>query len=78
MSAKLTLHCDGCDATHEIGALRKTFLSQNGRGYGFGTWRYPDIDKLVEPTGWVWSDPVTSCCYCPKCWNEIERGEVAA
>ena len=78
MSAKLTLHCDGCDATHEVGSLRKAFESFSGRSYGFGVRRQPDIDALVEPTGWVWSDPYTSCCYCAKCWSGIERGEAAA
>ena len=78
MSAKLALHCDGCDATHDAGALRKTFESFSGRSHGFGVWRHPDIDAVVEPTGWQWSDPLTSCCYCPKCWAEIVSGEVAA
>ena len=63
MSAKLTLHCDGCEETHKVGDLRKIFTSFDGSGYGFGVRVQPDIDKLVELSGWVWSDPYTSCCY---------------
>lgn len=71
MSAKLVLHCDGCDATHDVGRVSKSFQSFSGRSHGFGVWVPPDIDKLVEPTRWQWSDPYTSCCYCPHCWEAI-------
>lgn len=71
MSTKIKLNCDGCDAETETARISKTFVSVSGRGYGRGSWRNPSIDDAVEPTGWVWSDPCTSCTYCPSCWAEI-------
>lgn len=77
MTTRLHLRCDGCDAETHTAPIRKEFVSVNGRGYGFGSWREPDLDASVLPTGWVWSDPVTSCTYCPDCWKQIESGEAA-
>lgn len=78
MSTRLHLKCDGCDAETHSERINKTFVSVSGRSYGLGSYRAPDIDAAVEPTGWVWSDPYTSCTYCPKCWDEIELGERTA
>lgn len=78
MSTKLLLQCDGCSTRVEIGPIRKTFSSFNGgRGHGFGKWHQPNIDAHVDGSGWIWSDPYTSCTYCPECWGKIERGEAA-
>ena len=78
MSTRIHMKCDGCDATHDVGPIRKTFDSFNGKGHGFGVVRQPDIDALVEPTGWVWSDPYTYCTYCPQCWAGIVNKADAA
>lgn len=77
MSTRLHLRCDGCFKETEGGYLRKTFQSVSGRSYGIGVWQMPDLEKAV-PDGWVWSDPYTSCTYCPECWKEIESGKDAA
>ena len=42
-----------------------------------------DLAELV-PGSWVWPDPYTGCCYCPKCWagivedigDAVEAGEI--
>lgn len=75
MSTRLHLKCDGCDAETHSERINKTFVSVSGRSYGFGSYRMPDIDAAIEPTGWVWSDPYTSCTYCPACWTSIEAKE---
>jgi hypothetical protein len=77
MSTSLHLKCDGCDAEIHTAPIRTEFVSFSGRGYGFGVRHMPDIDKAVEPTKWVWSDPYTGCTYCPECWKQIENGEAA-
>lgn len=77
MSTRIKMECDGCNATTETERVKMEFLSFNGRGYGFGKWHQPSITDAVEPTGWVWSDPYTSCTYCPTCWAGIESGETA-
>lgn len=77
MTARIHLKCDGCEAETHTARISKTFESFSGRDYGLGAWRKPDIDAAVEPTRWVWSDPYTSCCYCPACWADIENGKAA-
>ena len=76
MSTTLHLKCDGCDAEVHIGRISKTFVSFSGRGYGLGVRHNPSIDAAVAPTGWIWSDPYTSCTYCPACWAQIESGDI--
>lgn len=78
MSTRLHLKCDGCNAETHTERISKRFVSVSGRSYGFGVRHQPDLDDAVAPTGWVWSDPYTSCTYCPKCWDEIEDGERVA
>tara|TARA_R110000868_G_scaffold250896_2_gene507643 strand:+ start:2009 stop:2272 length:264 start_codon:yes stop_codon:yes gene_type:complete len=75
MATRLKLTCDGCFEEVLTLPVRKKFESFSGRGHGFGVWKGPDIDDAVAPTGWVWSDPYTSCTYCPACWTSIEVGE---
>ena len=70
MSTKIHLTCDGCDKEASV-EVKRTFLSFNGKGYGFGTYHVPSIDEAVEPTGWIWADLI-GCTYCPECWNEIQ------
>lgn len=77
MGTQLHLKCDGCHMEAYGARFKKEFVSVSGRSYGFGAWHTPKIDDVV-PEGWVWSDPYTSCTYCPKCWEEIQRGETAA
>lgn len=75
MTTHIKLTCDGCDATTDTARVKAEFHSFSGRGYGFGKWREPSISEAVAPTGWVWSDPVTACTYCPTCLAEIEGGK---
>jgi len=77
MSTRLHLKCDGCDAETHTERINKKFVSVSGKSYGFGAYVQPDIEATVAPTGWIWSDPYTSCTYCPKCWAEIESGKAA-
>ena len=77
MTTRLHLKCDGCFTETHSERIKKKFVSVSGRSHGFGSWHTPKIDDIV-PDGWVWSDPYTSCTYCPKCWEEIQRGETAA
>jgi hypothetical protein len=74
MTTRLHLRCDGCDAETHSEPIRKRFESVSGRSYGFGSWRAPDVDAAV-PAGWVWSDPYTSCTYCPKCWAGLDENK---
>lgn len=76
MSTCLHLKCDGCDAETHTAPIRREFLGYNGRSHGFGSYREPDIDKAVEPTGWVWSD-IIGCTYCPECQQKIDAGDPA-
>lgn len=76
MPTRLHLQCGGCDAETYTDSIRRSFVSFNGLGHGYGQYREPDIDKAVEPTGWVWSD-IIGCTYCPDCQKKIERGEAA-
>lgn len=71
MTTQLHMKCDGCFVEAYTPRFKKTFESASGRSYGFGSWRQPDIDEVVSPTGWVWSDPYTSCTYCPECWKQV-------
>ena len=71
------LRCGGCDAEAYSEPIRKRFDSFNGKGWGMGVVRQPDLDAAA-PIGWVWSDPFTYCTYCPECWKKIEAGEDAA
>ncbi len=72
MTVTVHFSCDGCEAA-AVGTrcLTRRFESINGKGYGFG--RYAtDAPQDVAPAGWIAFDPYTGCCYCPKCWAEIE------
>lgn len=77
MSTRIQLCCDGCHAEAHTERISKKFVSVSGRSYGIGSWHMPNIDDAVAPTGWVWSDPYTSCTYCPECWKQVESGEAA-
>lgn len=76
VSTTIHLKCDGCSAEADTEPLRRVFHSFNGKGYGFGTYEEPTVDKAVEPTGWVWSD-IIGCTYCPECWKSINSESVA-
>lgn len=69
MGVKLTLHCDGCDATAPGGTVRREFRSFSGRSYGFGS--ASNVLHLEVPDGWIDFDRLTYCTYCPKCWSAI-------
>lgn len=73
MGVRLLLCCGGCDATIEVGPLRRRFHSiQHGiGGHGWGAWKLDDPTELT-PEGWVMFDPYTQCTYCPTCWATIE------
>lgn len=74
MTVKITLSCDGCDAeTGPHNLPRREFHSFNGKGYGFGVWHHPGLDDVPFPDGWLHSDPITGCTYCPECWADIMR-----
>jgi hypothetical protein len=77
MTTRLHLRCGGCDAEAHSDPIRKRFVSVSGRSHGLGAWQQPDLDA-VAPAGWVWSDPYTSCTYCPECWKQIEAGKDTA
>ena len=77
MGTTIKMSCGGCEATAETGPIIRTLHSVTGKSYGYGAYRYPTISEMVEPTGWVWSDPYTGCTYCPDCWKQIESGEAA-
>ena len=49
--------CSGCDAEAE----GTTHLHRRGS------------IQDVAPDGWIAFDPYTGCCYCPKCWKDIEQ-----
>jgi len=71
----VTVHyqCGGCDAKAEgTEPLRMEFRSFSGRDYGFGSAIPANSADSVAPKGWVPFDPYTYCCYCPKCWAEID------
>jgi hypothetical protein len=73
VSVTVTFKCGGCDAVAEgTRPLRAPFASISGRPHGFGN-RFPETAEAVVPEGWVAHDPYTDCCYCPTCWDEIER-----
>jgi hypothetical protein len=72
----LTFACSGCSATAQgTRALGRTVDSINGRGYGFGSYRY-NTPQDVAPDGWIAFDPYTGYTYCPQCWGEITEGVV--
>jgi hypothetical protein len=77
MPTRMHLICGGCDAEAYSEPIRKHFVGVTGRPHGFGTWRQPDLSRVV-PAGWVWSDPYTSCTYCPECWKQIASDTDAA
>lgn len=77
MSTWIRLRCDGCGLATEVGPINREFVSFNGLGHGYGRWKEPDVDRAVEPSGWIWSDPYTRCTYCPDCWKGIQSGEAA-
>jgi hypothetical protein len=77
MTTRLHLRCDGCDAETHTKPIRKRFVSVRGRSHGFGSWQLPSVDDVVTELGWIWSDPYTSCTYCPTCWAGIEAGKGA-
>jgi hypothetical protein len=74
VSVHVEFRCGGCDAV----ASGTRFITRpkekvfgGGRGGFYRTLPW-DVDDVV-PEGWVASDPYTGCCYCPKCWAEIEE-----
>lgn len=75
MGTRIHLKCDGCNAETYTAPVRRIFHSFNGKGYGFGRYEEPNVDKAVEPTGWVWSDLI-GCTYCPTCWAEINSEDL--
>ena len=73
MSVKVKFECGGCFVEADGTAfLRRHFDSINGKGYGFGAYRF-DTPQDVAPEGWIAFDPYTGCCYCPECWAGIEN-----
>lgn len=77
MSVVVWFKCNGCDAAAEgTSRLRKEFVSVSGRSYGFGSARWTNTPDDVVPEGWVAADPCTYCCYCPACWQQINRERV--
>ena len=73
MSVTVNFSCGGCDAKAKgTTFLKRTFHGLNGKSYGFGHWHF-DQPQDVAPDGWIAFDPYTGCCYCPKCWAEIEN-----
>ena len=78
MSVTVHFSCGGCDAKAEGTApLRMEFVSVSGRSYGFGAPRMANTIDDVTPEGWIAYDPYTYCCYCPKCWGEILKGQIS-
>lgn len=75
MSIIVSFNCDGCHRA-EPGkrALRRHFDSINGKGYGFGYYRFDGVEDVV-PNDWISFDPYTGFCYCPECWAQIEAPE---
>ena len=72
MAIKVKYACDGCHIEADAATWpRRHFHSINGKGYGFGHWSFDNFNDIA-PEGWVPFDPYTGCCYCPKCWDEIE------
>ena len=70
-----TYACGGCDEKeiNTSGRVTRTFSSFSGRSHGFGTYSVEQPSAIdLAPEGWVPFDPYTQCCYCPKCWAEIE------
>lgn len=67
MPVRVEFECSGCfikrQGTRPIG---RTFV-----GVGSHSYRYDTIWD-VTPEGWITADLHTGCCYCPKCWMEIE------
>lgn len=72
MPVTVKFKCSGCfietEGTH---FLKRQFRSFNETPWGVGTYHY-DSPQDVAPEGWIAFDPYTGCCYCPKCWAEIE------
>ena len=72
MPITVTFTCDGCfEAIEGIEDLSRTFTSVSGRDCGTGSWKYKNASEVV-PEDWIAYDPYTGCCYCPKCWEEID------
>lgn len=69
MPATLKLTCGGCSAEAEV-ALRRTFDSFDGKGYGFGRYVIPSIEDEARRIGWTLYD-VIGCTYCPECTKMI-------
>jgi hypothetical protein len=69
MSVRLLLSCGGCDATAEVGPLRRRYVSVFGGNLCRVT---TDDPEALAPDGWVMWDPYTHCTYCPECWASIE------
>ena len=74
MGTKVIMTCDGCVTEHTTEPVFRRFESLTGKSYDIGSFQYPTITEVVEPTGWVWSDPHTGLTYCPTCWKAIESG----
>lgn len=68
MSVDVTYRCGGCDAQAEVRGIRQTIRQVSPLMAQIQT---PTL-RTAAPPGWVAFDPYTGCCYCPKCWAEIE------
>lgn len=72
MSVRLMFECDGCTAKSDgTGRMVRKFQPVAERTEGFDVWRWVASPEELAPEGWIAADPWTSCCYCPKCWQEI-------
>lgn len=77
MSVHCVYECSGCFAKAEGRTMERHFDSFNGKGYGFGVYRY-DTAQDAAPDGWMAYDPHTGCTYCPACVNEVFGEQEAA
>jgi hypothetical protein len=75
VTVHVEFRCGGCEAkawgTHW---LKREFRSFSGRTYGIGGTVPSNTIEDITPEGWIAYDPWTYCCYCPKCWTEIQDG----
>ena len=74
MTITVKYECGGCFKSEEWKRPQRRFISINGKGYGFGSYKTDDLES-VAPDGWVAFDPYTGCTYCPECWASIEGVE---
>ena len=70
MSITLNFQCDGCHDKKDGKSFIKKATEQIGNSNFVR--KLPWDIQAQSPNGWIASDPYTDCCYCPKCWDEIE------